>query len=178
MTHYCIDLETLATTPDAHVLSIGVAWWAEGAAEVGGSFGCQVSDYQPDRRIDPSTVRWWLQQSDEARARFSGDNGTALHRVVGRLKKRLADAKGVWTNDPSFDAAVLFHAARQWGIEAPWPYWLNRCVRTAKAALPAEEVRRIYADRKGAAHSAESDAVTQAQLVIAYQRRLGGSRAD
>jgi len=172
--HYSVDLETLATTVDAHILTVGVAWWRDGDADVQGSLCITLDDRQEGRRIDPATVRWWLRQGDEARASVSRDpmEGASMAGVIMRLGDLMDDAETVWTMDPSFDAAILNHAADQLDLPRPWPYRHNRCVRTARAAMPDEVVQACWDSEPGAVHSAERDARVQARIAIAYLRGL------
>mgnify|MGYP006408929027 CR=1 FL=1 len=67
--HIMIDLETMGTRPDAPIISIGaVAFDANGPLDsfyAGVNLGSSVNS---GAKIDASTVLWWMQQSDEARA--------------------------------------------------------------------------------------------------------------
>jgi hypothetical protein len=112
-----IDCEMFALTADAFVLQISAgaydlasgemrdlrAWWP-------------MHDEQLERRIDPGTVAWWMQQSDAARAAVFGAPGHAragTHRdEIARELQLLIDAHSletVWAKPAMTDLALLEH---------------------------------------------------------------------
>ena len=161
--HVMIDLETLGKTPDAAIVSIGACRFDQnGVGE--DTFYRQISlqsTVDGGAKIDPSTVIWWMQQSDDARqAIISGrdDEFEALCDFRGWIKAE--KISGVWGNGAAFDNVILSQAYLRYGQEAPWPFWLDRCYRTMKAGS------RVRLVREGTHHNALDDAITQAKHLI------------
>lgn len=73
-----LDLETMGNGPQAAIIAIGtVAFDMSGIKD---RFYTQVSLESSVRAgliADPSTITWWMQQSDEARAAFKGNDKAA-----------------------------------------------------------------------------------------------------
>jgi hypothetical protein len=72
MRNVMIDLETLSTRPDAALLSIGAVRFDETGVASTEEHGHDWQMYAvleaPTGHVDVDTVRWWLQQSEPARA--------------------------------------------------------------------------------------------------------------
>lgn len=168
-----VDIETLATGPEAAVISIGVAAFDDEAIVASG--GIQIASGDWHGLIDPDTVKWWLQQSPEAqRNTFFGTTTAkkAAEQFAFFMKEHGGDE--LWANDPSFDCVIL----RRWwqrttgNSRFPSHYREERSCRTIFA-----EARRAGIDLQaawvgGLAHSAESDAICQAKAVILARQGL------
>ena len=156
-----LDLETMGNGANAAIIAIGAVSFDENG--VADRFYRQVS-LQSSASIglecDPSTVMWWMQQSDDARSAFK-DNDKAYHICVALadFAKWFADVGGVevWGNGAAFDNVILSNAYRKSGATQPWKFWNDRCYRTVKAMNP-----RVTAERVGTYHNAVDDAETQA----------------
>ena len=164
-----VDLETMGTGPVAAIIAIGAVEFDLGTGAIGEFFYVVVnleSSVQGGGVIDPSTVMWWLGQSDDARAavRTEGTHITvALMRFAAWLAQRGAgDDLRLWGNGAGFDNVVLEAAYRHAHIQCPWNFWNNRCYRTIKALHPT-----VKAIRTGTHHNALDDAITQAKHLIA-----------
>ena len=165
MPHIMIDLETMGTRPDAAIIAIGaVAFDKYGVHD---TFYLNVdlqSAVTTGARIDPSTVMWWLKQSDEARAAFDTkgvDLVTALDRLDAWFDMQVDGCEGVWGNGASFDNTILSESYKRLGFNPPWPFWKDRCYRTMKSMFPDVEM-----DRSGTHHNALDDARSQALHLI------------
>lgn len=178
--HIMLDLETLATGPDAVILSIGACRFNLDSNEVfygteDNSFYRAVNvDSQRARRISASTLEWWMAQSKEAQGVFT-------ERKVS-LPKALLDfsvwmcgpgerSPTVWSNGADFDMPILAHAFEQVDILRPWAPYSGRCYRTYKN-LPG--ARAVKVMRLGEHHNALHDAVYQAHHVCAIHKELFG----
>lgn len=168
-----LDLETMGTSPNAAIIAIGAVEFDPVAGQLGERF-YEVVDLQSSVDlggvIDPSTVMWWLKQSDAARAAVGVDAihiQDALGRFSAWLSKR-ADASELrmWGNGAGFDNVVLARAYNRAHRPAPWRFFNDRCYRTMKAQRPD-----VAFERTGTHHHALADAVSQAQHLIAI---LGG----
>ena len=181
--HACIDLETLSLRVDAFILSIGACSWLEGD-EPGvfrGVFAMNINPYQPGRHIDAATVAWWAMQSQEAREAAFGDIASGvvdlppLSFALSALKTWLVGlgSPKVWTNDPSFDAAVLKHAN---GGELLWHFRNTRCCRTAADFVSDEEYDAMKAALSITKHTALGDAMLSGGCVQLYQQKTSALR--
>lgn len=138
-TDVMIDLETLATSTDAVILTIGAVKFDP--------FGSDIKDPKMDSfyvKVDidscdelglvsnDDTIAWWAQQSKEAQAEaFDGDDRIHIRDAFDQLYKFCWGAKRVWSNGASFDVPICEHVYRKLNKAIPWPFWAVRDVRTA-----------------------------------------------
>jgi hypothetical protein len=177
MNHVMLDLETLGTTADAVVLSIGAVRFDPSSDRLGdrpedkfyGSVSID-SQLQLGRRIQEDTLLWWIQQSPEARQVFFEPKKT-LEAVLLDLADWISVIPEanleVWAKPAKFDIAILEHAYQQHDIDVPWPHWASNCLTSFKKRMceicvdvpkqPAPEI----------AHNALHDAIAQARYVQA-----------
>lgn len=167
MKHLMVDLETLGTSPDAAVISIGAVKFDLDSDTIDDDgFYASISiesNLVAGRRIDEDTLLWWLQQSKAAQAVFFEPKealGSALESFADWLEH---DKRYVWSNGADFDLPILAHAFRSHGMDVPWQFWNSRCVRTYKNLPCAALVPK--AKEQGIKHNALHDAVAQARLV-------------
>jgi len=175
MNDLMIDIETLGTTPNATILSIGAVWFDPHSDEMGAEFYCAV-DMDQNRHIDPSTLRWWMQQSDMARDAVFGARNIVLplRDALSDLSAFVAQNRGQvrpWSQGASFDIVLLEDAYRQVGIAAPWKFWDIRDTRTAYDMAEYELLRG-----SAVAHHALEDAKAQVRHVQAAFLRVRSGR--
>lgn len=166
MKHVMIDLETLGTTADAAILSIGAVKFDLESDKIDDSgFYASVSvqsNFDAGRTIDESTLIWWLGQPKGAQAVFTEPKQT-LETALASLSDWLGHNKRyVWSNGASFDIPMLEHAFKKFGWEAPWEFYNSRCVRTYRSLPAAARVPKPAND-----HNALRDAINQARNVQA-----------
>jgi exodeoxyribonuclease VIII len=172
-----LDLETLSSASDAAIVAIGaVRFTKEGICqEDGAKFYRTISAQSAQKaggRIDGSTVLWWLQQSDAARKELTGDGNVLIEVALKEFANWLRETavEGVWGNGSDFDNVILGNAyalAMNW--KQPWSHRSNRCYRTLKSLVTAEEVPFV---RSGVAHNALDDAITQADHLVKIVKHL------
>jgi len=181
MTRAMVDIETLATTPDAAIVSIGAVTFSTAGNHdrIGEELHISVSREscrEHDRRVDPDTLEWWQDQPAEARHILQG--GRPLHAALEALAGFCEAADEVWANSPAFDCAILESAYRDARIAPPWEFYERRDVRTLRDCSPAWPSDR---EHEGVQHDALDDARHQARCVAACLRRQrdgdGGARA-
>lgn len=170
-----IDLETLATTADAVIMSLGAVRFSLETNEIDTENAFYVSlsiedNLQLGRRIDESTLIWWMQQSVQAQGVFH-EAKHSLHTALPDFAEWFAPTADalVWSNGADFDLPMLAHIMRQIGVEVPWHYANSRCVRTYRN-LPG--ARNVKVNKVGTHHNALDDAVYQASLVQAIHHKL------
>ena len=134
-----IDLETLNTTPDASILTIGAVKFDPFGQELKepkmDSFYVKV-DLDSCNRIglttNDDTIAWWANQSQAAQdAAFDPDGRIDIEDAFARLYKFCWGAKRVWANGACFDIIICEHVFRKINRACPWKFWEVRDVRTA-----------------------------------------------
>lgn len=192
MTDIMIDLETLSTRSDAAIVSIGAVAFDIKTGKVLDTLykTIALSDQPHYGHIDPATVRWWLQQSDDARKAIT-DMEQPLH---PRLALAFASAfialynateknkLQLWSNGSSFDLVILRNAFQRFGMRPAWNHWQERDCRTLVDL--ARDIAGVDVKQTtpftGTAHNALDDALHQAAYVsAAYQalsKRQGASQ--
>lgn len=173
-----VDLETLGTTGDAVILSIGAVKFdlEKGTIEKDGFYASVSveSNLARNRRISEDTLIWWFKQEAAAQAVFHEPKETLETALVQLSDWIGTDDYAVWSNGASFDIPMLEHAYTQHCIEIPWKFWNSRCHRTYRA-LPG--AKAVVAQQQGVKHNALADAYNQAQHAIDIHKALFGKPA-
>ena len=144
--HVMLDLETLGTSQDAVIVSIGACMFDPRDSGVEHTFSAHLNLEQPGRTVTDSTIRWWMCQSDKARsAAFSERLERASLPFALNAFAQWFCANGgaeVWGNGATFDASILEHAYRTtWSApSAPWAFYNIRDLRTLRALPEAADV--------------------------------------
>lgn len=187
--HVMIDIETLSLRPTAMVLSIGACAFTEDGTihdtlEVRPRF-------VDGRHIDPQTVVWWMQQSDDARKVFDAVERFGRQEVHGLLEKFLLSAGStaegftgenndtpitrfippqIWALGPQFDLVVLedYFGFATGAYPPLWSYRQIYDMRTLRQFYNREAIKPEVQ------HSALSDAIAQAKWTAAAIRHLKG----
>ena len=161
-----VDLETMSTSSTAAITQIG-ACASDGRAPFKATVNLQ-SSVDAGLKLDLSTIEWWMQQSDGARASvFSGARICLDEALVGfadwlygSTTQFMQGAKPIecelWAYPAQFDVTILDSAYRACKLEIPWHYRAPRCMRTLASLYP--DVARVKAELE---HDALSDAQAQ-----------------
>ena len=173
-----IDIESLNTTPDCVILTIGAVRFdpkGNGVAErleLRPTVEDQTEIY--NRSINEDTLRWWSEQSPEALEEALGDTGrTPFSECMETLYKFCWNRRAVWSNGASFDVVVAETAFRQVLNDKPnpipWPFYTIRDTRTLY------EVAGVKLKDGGhvTSHKAVEDAERQAIVVQQAYKKLG-----
>lgn len=173
MQHVMIDLETLGTTADAVIMSIGaVKFDPDSNAVDDAGFYASVSvesNLEKRRRIDEDTLIWWLKQDAAAQAVFHEPKQSLGDALEALSEWFVREDYCVWSNGADFDTPMLAHAYRSFDWAPPWQFWNARCFRTMKN-LPA--AKRAAKAPNTAKHNAFSDAVAQAKTLQAIYAQI------
>jgi hypothetical protein len=138
-TDIMIDLETLATSTDAAILTIGAVKFDPFGSEIKepdmDSFYVKVDLDSCDRIglvTNDDTIAWWASQSKEAQdAAFDPTGRIDIEDAFAQLYKFCWGAKRVWSNGSIFDIMICEHVFKKIGKAVPWKFWEIRDVRTA-----------------------------------------------
>lgn len=133
-----IDLETLATSPDAAILSIGAVKFDPFGDDINKpemqSFYLRVDLDSCDKLgliTSDSTIEWWSKQSQEAQDEaFNPDGRVDLTDAMNQLYKFCWGSKRVWSHGAGFDIIILENIFRKINKGFPWQYWAVRDTRT------------------------------------------------
>ena len=93
MSHTAISVHTLGTEPDAMVVAIGVATF-DTKTELSRELFIVDLESQPERIIEPRSMRWWMEQPEESRGVFEQD-GEPLDVVLFYVLNIIAKTTGV-----------------------------------------------------------------------------------
>jgi DNA polymerase III epsilon subunit-like protein len=172
--HVMLDKETLNVTPDGVILSIGAVRFDLDSDEIDDAgFYASISidsNMAAGRTISESTLIWWLGQSPEAQAVFH-EAKMSLEPALVDFVQWFGDAKYIWSNGADFDIPMMAHALRSFGMDTPWDFWNARCVRTMKNLPGCKDIKVANPVK----HNALQDAIAQAKLVQAIQKKLKGN---
>jgi exodeoxyribonuclease VIII len=162
MRHIMLDLETMGTAPGSAVVQIGAVEFS--IYKLGDPLLITISlesCVAAGMRIDPSTVMWWMKQSEAARKSLAL-NAVPIRDALQSFADYIGKGKCcIWGDGAAFDNALLASAYRACRMALPWPYSADRCFRTMKEVFPVE---RVVSEVE---HNAASDAVAQAKQMQA-----------
>jgi hypothetical protein len=178
LSHIMMDFETLGVIADAVILSIGAVKFDLDTGQIeDGGFYASISvdsNLAVGRRIQESTLVWWMGQDKAAQGVFSEPKmplSAALEEFHAWFDPSMHSKYNVWSNGASFDIPMICHAFETHSMERPWQFWNERCYREFKRQPAAALAEKITNPGK---HNALIDAHTQALQAIAIQRVLNG----
>ena len=133
-----IDLETLATSPNASVLTIGAVKFDPFGDDLNDptckKFYIRIDvDSCDELKLDVNddTIAWWANQSKEAHEEaFNPEGRVHIREAFDQLYKFCWGAKRVWSHGASFDTVICENIFRKLNKAVPWQFWEVRCTRT------------------------------------------------
>ena len=194
--HLMVDIETMSTTIDAPVITIGAVLFTPSTSSTfQGLYErafYRVIDIEDAVRysggVSGSTLKWWLAQDDAAIKRLLSPDAMTLkkalqdlalyvnergkHSTVPERYRYLPIPKFVWAKSPDFDCKILDHAFNTFGLRWPFHFAYQRCVRTAVDLAYPDPDDRPDPAAGTVAHDARDDAVNQALMIQACYRQL------
>jgi len=173
-THAMIDLETLGTTPDCAVLTIGGVKFDPNLIHKPTQefyYRFEVNEQLDKGRTTlESTLEWWGKQDEEVREEALGDgNRTPVIEVLQALNKWCVGIDAVWCQGPAFDICILENLYRQYDHHIPWAFWKIKDSRTLFGIMPKDPRKEF----DFAAHNALEDCKVQAICVQHTIKELG-----
>lgn len=169
--HLMVDLETLAVSPGAVVLSLGAVHFDPLGTGYNDTLYFKINLDDQDalgREIDPNTLDWWSKQDpaimEEA---FSADDRISLTDATNRFHKFAWGCDAYWSHGATFDLVILENIFGQLKKSVPWSYWQLRDTRTLFDLGHDPEMPQA---RK---HDALQDAIRQAIGVQNVYKKLG-----
>lgn len=158
--HLMVDLETMAVSPNAVVLTLGAVHFNPYGDGYSDKLYMRISIDDQDtlnREVDPNTLDWWAKQDakimEEA---FSPDDRVPLAEAIDRFHKFAWGCDAFWSHGSVFDIVILENIYRQLGKPVPWQFWQIRDTRTLFDLGWDPDMP------KGGLHDALQDAIRQA----------------
>jgi len=167
-----LDLETLGTGAEAAIVSLGACAFDLETGQILDTFHQKVMFSPSMGKIDASTVLWWFQQSEEARAALLEGEKLPLIDVLRNFRDFATKAQvdGLWSNGPTFDEVILRAACERLDVHLGISFRLSRCCRTF--FMLAKDLQMPRLAFEGVKHNALDDAINQAQAMSAVYRRV------
>jgi len=160
--HVMLDIETLATTPDAVVMSVGVVKFdPRSGTPYNKTLWRPDIDEQTerDRYVSESTLEWWAKQPDHIQEdAFSDEGRIPVVEFMKELNRYCVGMEKIWCQGPQFDMLILENLYIQWGHHFGWQFWQVMDCRTLFQLMPQDPRKAIQQDL----HSADADAYYQA----------------
>lgn len=168
--HLMVDLETLATSPDAVILTIGAVTFDPASNKIFDKLYYRVDVESCDRlgmTVNDDTIEWWSKQAaDVLTEAFAEDNRVPIEQVIEKFHKFAWNCDAFWSHGATFDLVILDCYYRKLNKTPPWNFWQIRDTRTLfdlgyDPEMPKEGL-----------HNALEDASRQAMGVQTIYRKL------
>ena len=168
--HLMVDLETLATSPDAVILTIGAVTFDPASNKIFDKLYYRVDVESCDRlgmTVNDDTVEWWSKQAADVQTEaFAEDNRVPIEEVIEKFHKFAWNCDAFWSHGATFDLVILDCYYRKLNKVPPWNFWQIRDTRTLfdlgyDPEMPKEGL-----------HNALEDASRQAVGVQTIYRKL------
>lgn len=158
--HIMVDIETLSTKSNAHILSIGaVAFTALGKK---GRFYRTIAIKDYGLHLDAETIAWWAKQPESVRLAAFSDTQDLVTVLEDFHAFVSAGCDYIWANSVSFDLPILANAYASVGLAKPWNFRQEMCYRTIKNLHP-----NLPVAANPDAHNALADAEFQTKYLLA-----------
>lgn len=158
--HLMIDLETMAVSPNAVVLTLGAVHFNPYGNGYGEKLYLRLNLDDQDkmgREIDPNTIEWWSKQDpvvmEEA---FSEGNRVSVVDAMDQFHKFAWGCSAFWSHGATFDLVIIENIYRALNKPLPWNFWQLRDTRTIFDLGVDPDMP------KGGKHDALQDAIRQA----------------
>lgn len=169
--HLMVDLETMAVSPDAVVLTLGAVHFNPYGNGYGDKLYMRIDIDDQDklgRAVDPSTLDWWSKQDPIVMAEaFSDEDRVPLVEAMERFHKFAWGCKAFWSHGAPFDLIIIENLCRQLKRSPPWNFWDLRDTRTMFDLGVDPDMP------KNSKHDALQDAIRQAIGVQNVYAKLG-----
>lgn len=138
-------------------------------------FDMEHQHYEQGRRIDVSTLQWWLTQNEAARSEMAVNQNrcalsTGMFKLDGFIRTQLGYAEQnnsavyVLSSAPAFDMVNIRTMYGQAAMHHPWAHWQEHSQRTLRSLYPKEKLPER--DTTLIAHSGAGDAQWQNEVLL------------
>ena len=178
-----LDIETLATSPNAVVIQVGFVPFDISSGVVGkNKFLINISSEDCQKyglETNPDTIAFWEKQ-DRAIWNSTQENPqpleVALRELAAFIRQNLSSSRRrIWSH-ATFDIPVVSNAYNVAGIEIPWNYRETRDIRTLNWLHTSllEKKEKENAPRENA-HNALADCLYQIEYVCRLHSDLNSA---
>lgn len=166
-----VDLETLSTSMDAHILTIGAVAFNGVTGEIKDTFYRRI-DFKSCEELclhkSDDTLKFWETAPQKAREEAFGvenrvDIRDAIMSFVDFWNKNNGDE--FWCNGANFDEPILSTIFEKLKIIKPWKFWKVRCLRTYLALKKSS--MKMFGD---VAHNALDDCKKQVEAYAYFNK--------
>jgi len=177
--HAMIDIETLDTSPQSVVLSVGAVKFnpydeTEPYNEIYYKLDLDDQD-RLHRTTSDSTIEWWSKQNEDVRNEaFSEDGRIGVDQFLNELRSWLSNVHTIWGHGYGFDLTILEDMYKGSGKSIPWNFWQVKDSRTL-FSLCKKDPRKLLGNEN--LHNALADAYFQAKGVQMAFNELSVTRA-
>lgn len=165
-----VDLETLAVSPNAVVLSLGAVHFNPYGNGYGDKLYFRISIDDQDslgREVDPNTLDWWSKQDSVAMEEaFNPDGRISLEDAMNQFHKFAWGCDTFWSHGATFDLIIIENIYKQLNKSLPWNFWQLRDTRSVFDLGLDPEMP------KGGLHNALQDAIRQSVGVQTIYAKL------
>lgn len=176
-THCTIDLETLGTTPDAVILTLGAVTFNPKSGELLNELYLRFNvdaQLDLDRKVDEKTMEWWSKQDKAVMwEALDPDGRLDLNYCLDQLNKFIVGSSKIWVHGCGFDSVLLESIYRMLSRPIPWQYWQIQDSRTLFNLLD-EDPRKMFQTQL---HNALQDSINQSKAIVYTLNKLGLSNA-
>ena len=132
--HLMVDLETLATSPNAVILTLGAVTFDPASNKIFDKLYYRVDVDSCDRLgmvVDDATIEWWSKQAANVQTEaFAEDNRVPIEEVIEKFHKFAWNCDAFWSHGATFDLVILDCYYRKLNKVPPWNFWQIRDTRT------------------------------------------------
>lgn len=138
MADVMIDIEGLATGPEATILTIAAqAFDPLGQGWHDRHYYARLTlESQANRSIEDATIQWWATQHQAQTEAFAEQDRVPLSQALDELYVLAWQSDRIWMNGPTYDANILEHAYKSLGKRLPWQFYRIRDCRTVYSLWP------------------------------------------
>jgi hypothetical protein len=156
-----IGLETLGTGVDSVILSIAAVEFCLQTGKTGRCFYREIdleSSMGWGFKIDADTLKWWINQGDEAKKIFGDTGKVEVYTALAAFRDFSVNHEFFWGNSARFDLGILNWAVERMSIDVWWDFRNERDLRTLVGLMPHIKEAHIF---DGVKHNALVDCLNQ-----------------
>ena len=157
-----IDIETMGTRSTSMIVQIGACYFNRVTGDIGEKFKVNIYHDNDNFTVDYSTIKWWLERNEEARASILGDE-ISIQDAIIKLTEFLSKATYVWSH-ATFDIPILLNAFDKVGEKFPIHYTKMRDIRTLIDIK--NDNKKSILNRGGTHHDALDDCIYQVAYCV------------
>jgi hypothetical protein len=178
-----VDLETMGTSANSIILSIGAVLFQPTTGKPGQTFyeRIDIDSYQPYLpwfSFSGKTITWWMQQNEEARKEAFGGERKNIREVMEMflhwcIKVAVGKRIRLWSHGASFDIPIITWTLQYFGMTEPWKFWDIRDTRTMFDLGKIQFSSVVSKETKYPIHHALGDCFRQIEGVRLAKQNLG-----